>query len=170
MLIIRFTPMSSWNERYLFYPKIAGNRNKINTLILFNHKENSMKHLIINAFCVLGLLFSLVPQPVIAAIMPPEPDYVPPELVVTPGSQNIGTPPSGRAGWWVTLEGGSGGYTVTVTWGDSCSPYTSSGWYSGTTRWIVHDFNCGYSTIYYQTWKAQGFSGPVYEYTTVLRY
>lgn len=129
-----------------------------------------MKNRVFSIVLVLTIMFLLFPNKVIGASTPPGPDYEPPELIVTPGSQNIGIPPGGRAVWTVSLEGGTGGYKVTVTWGDSCGSYTSSGWYPGETRQIQHDFNCGYSTTYYQTWKLEGAGGPIYEYTTVVRY
>lgn len=129
-----------------------------------------MKNRMITLTLIFTLGLLLLPQNVVAATIPPQPEFIPPELIVTPGSQNIGLQPGGRAVWTVTLEGGSGGYYVTVTWGDSCGSYISSGWYPGETRQIQHDFNCGYNTIYYQTWKLEGAGGPVYEYTTVVRY
>jgi hypothetical protein len=68
-----------------------------------------MKNRVFSIVLVLTIMFLLFPNQVIAATNPPGPDYEPPELIVTPGSQNIGIPPGGRAVWTVSLEGGTGG-------------------------------------------------------------
>ncbi len=121
---------------------------------------------------VLAILLSLVlitTSVQASPAKPPTPLYSAPDLVVSPASQNIGTAPGGLAVWNVTLQGGSGTYKVTVTWGDSCGSFSVSNWKPGETRQIQHTFDCGYANTYSQTWKAVGLGGPVYEYSTVVR-
>ncbi len=100
---------------------------------------------------------------------PPQPKYPAPDLIVWPSSQNIGPGPGGVAVWNFSIQGGSGTYKVTLTFGDSCGSITYSNIRPGEVRQISHTFDCGYSTIYNQTWKAVGFGGPIYEYSVVTR-
>ncbi len=104
-----------------------------------------------------------------APVSPPGPLYPAPDLIVWPASQYIGTGPGGVATWNFMIQGGSGTYKVTLTFGDSCGSITYSNIKPGVTKQIGHTFDCGYSAKYTQTWKAAGLGGPIYEYSVVTR-
>jgi hypothetical protein len=101
---------------------------------------------------------------------PPQPDYVPLELTVTPYGQTVSSSPW-HAVWDLYISGGQGSYCIYVIWGDSFPPYNSCGYVPGRHYTFTHDFNKpgnGAGT-YYQTWRASGVGGPVYDYTYVVK-
>lgn len=104
------------------------------------------------------------------AVASPKPYYVPPELSVNPYGQTvIGSP--WRAAWDLYISGGQGTYCIRVSWGDAFPPYESCGYSPGVHYQFTHDFNKPGTTngTKYQTWRASGVGGPVYDYTYVVR-
>ncbi len=101
---------------------------------------------------------------------PPQPNYVPPELTVTPYGQTVSVSPW-HAVWDMYISGGQGSYCIYVIWGDHFPNWSSCGYVPGHHYQIVHDFNRpgdGPGT-YYQTWRLDGVGGPVYDYTYVVK-
>ncbi len=97
-----------------------------------------------------------------------QPDYIPPELTVTPYGQTVSGYPW-HAVWDLYISGGQGSYCLLVDWGDSFRDWDSCGYVPGTHYTIVHDFNKpgDGAGIYYQTWRISGVGGPVYDNTYV---
>jgi hypothetical protein len=97
-----------------------------------------------------------------------EPDWLPPELEVTPESQPVTSSDGYHAEWDTCIYEGTGTYTMDFWSGDgshytrvmvdhaSCEPWGY--YYVGSTGW------------YYQTWQITGQGGPDYDSTRVQKY
>ncbi len=120
-------------------------------------------------YITLAVLLTLMPLTggVVYAANLYDSEWIPPELEVTPSSQNVTSSDTYRAEWTVCIYEGTGTYTVDFWSGDG-SHYTRvfvnhdscQGWiynYYGATGW------------YYQTWKITGQGGPDYDYTSVYK-
>lgn len=130
----------------------------------------SVKNFILKVFVVvvisLGAMAFIIPE----SRERLQPDYIPPELAVTPYGQTVSSSPW-RAVWDLYISGGQGSYCIRVDWGDSFPDWVTCGYLPGRHYQFVHDFNYpgnGPGT-YYQTWKASGVGGPVYDYTYVIK-
>lgn len=120
---------------------------------------------------ILGLAVALtmaLPLPALAgADDPPQPDYIPPELDVTPSSQTVTSSDNYRAEWTVRISGGEGTYTLEVWFGDG--GYLKRPGVSPGTYYYIWYYDNDPSGTYYQTWKISGIGGPKYDYTSVYR-
>jgi hypothetical protein len=97
------------------------------------------------------------------------PEWYPPELYADPYEQTVYSS-TYRGVWDVYIDGGTGSYCITVTWGDSCGSYKSCGYIPGHHYQFVHDFNCDYGNhTFSQQWMAEGTGGPVYYSTRVYK-
>ena len=100
---------------------------------------------------------------------PPQPDWLPPELEVTPYSQTVNSPDDYRAEWQACIYEGTGHYTL-ETWFGEGSYYRRTGLSGGGS---CYPYNFHYDHVstgwYYQTWKISGQGGPDNDYTQVYR-
>ncbi len=119
--------------------------------------------------CLAVLMISMAGiTPALADGQEPEPLYRPTEFGVYPSSQTVFTP-SYRAVWQVGISGDGTNYCIQVTWGDGCGTYRTCGYTEGIYT-IYHDFTCGGSSPYYQSWMLyNGPDTPKYDSSVVYK-
>jgi hypothetical protein len=97
------------------------------------------------------------------------PAYIPPEISAYPSTQTVYAP-NYTAYWTVSIAGQGSNLCVNACWGDPCLCGKSCGWHSGDNLGYSHNFACGGSSPYRQTWTLSGvIGGPVSTGSTVYK-
>ena len=122
----------------------------------------------ISILMVLFVILMLPTGRVLAGSSSPQPDWIPPNLDVTPSSQSVTSSDGYRAEWDVCIYEGVGTYTLEVWFGEGS--YLRR---VGLTADTCYEYQFYYdhvsNGIYYQTWKISGQGGPEYDYTSITR-
>jgi hypothetical protein len=99
---------------------------------------------------------------------PPQPLVIPAEINVDPYSQTVFSP-NYQAVWEVGVEGEGSNYCIKACWGDPCGCAQSCGYTTG-TYYYYHQFRCGGSSPYSQTWTLSNGPGtPVQDFSVVYK-
>jgi hypothetical protein len=132
-------------------------------------EEVKIKKSLIIVFAGVVMILSLGSKVVLGnQQIPPQPNYVPAEISVSPSAQTVFSPQY-RAVWNVYIQGEGSSYCIQVNWGDFCGSYKTCGYAPGGPYQFYHDFLCGGSSPFRQTWTLSGVGGPSYATTTVYK-
>lgn len=99
---------------------------------------------------------------------PPEPEWIPPNLDVTPSTQPVTSIDDYRAEWDVCIYEGVGYYTLEVWFGEGSYLHRN-----GLSADTCYPYQFYYDHVsngtYHQTWKISGEGGPEYDYTSITK-
>ncbi|NMC46891.1 MAG: hypothetical protein GYA52_08670 [Chloroflexi bacterium] len=99
---------------------------------------------------------------------PPQPLVIPAEINADPYSQTVFSP-NYQAVWEVGVFGEGTNYCIQACWGDPCGCASSCGYTTG-TYYYYHQFRCGGSSPFYQTWTFyNGPGAPAYDSSVVYK-
>jgi len=131
-------------------------------------EEGKMKKTAVCLLVCTLLFLALGVQPVYADQPEPEPLVIPAEINVNPYSQTVFSPIY-RATWEVGVFGEGENYCIKADWGDPCNDYMTCGYQTG-TYYFYHDFQCGGSSPYSQSWMLyRGSGAPAYDSSVVYK-